>query len=443
MSLTATNNVDTNKYEFLIDITPERLEKAVQDAYLKAKNQISVKGFRKGKVPRHMVEKFYGEGCFYEDAVQILVREEVAPEMEKSEIELVSTPDIQVETINKKIGVKFKLTGFTKPDVEVADYKGIEVERELEKVDDKVIDNYIEDVRSKNARIISVTDRAAQMGDTVIIDFEGFIDGKPFDGGAEDEYSLKLGSGAFIPGFEEQIAGKNVDEEFTISVTFPEKYQMEEIAGKPAEFNILIHKINMEELPVFDDEFVKDISEFDTVADYRSDLAKQLAEYAEKQADARADDALYTKLAEKVTADIPEVMIHDKIHDLVNEIKYRIQMQGFDFDTYCQLTGTTEQSLHDAQRDKATEQVKLRLALEKIADLEGIEVTEEQVEEEIRKMAEEYNKTVLEIKNIVNTKEVKSDLAVREAAKIVKDSAVITTVEKQPESADETKPEGE
>ncbi|MDR0991901.1 MAG: trigger factor [Ruminococcus sp.] len=436
MSLTATNNVDTNKYEFLIDITPERLEKAIQDAYLKAKNNITVKGFRKGKVPRHMVEKLYGEQCFFEDAVQILVREEVAPEMEKSEIQLVSAPDVEVESINKRTGVKFKLTGFTKPDVEISDYKGIEVTRTVETIDDKMIDSYIDDVLHKNARILSVTDRAAELGDTVIIDYEGFIDGEAFDGGAEKQYSLKLGSGAFIPGFEDQIVGKDIDEEFTISVTFPENYQMAELAGKAAEFNIVLHEIKAEELPVFDDEFVKDISEFDNIADYREDLRKQLNEYSEKQADARADDDLYTKVAEKVSAEIPEVMIHNKIHDLVNEIKYRIQMQGFDFNTYCELTGTTEKALHDAQRDKATEQVKLRLALEKIADLEGVAVTDEQVEEEIRKMAEDYNKTVLEIKNIVNTKEVKSDLAVREAAKIVKDSAVITTVEAK-------KPEGE
>jgi trigger factor len=445
MSITATNNVDTNKYEFLIDITPERLEEAVQAAYLKAKNQVTVNGFRKGKAPRNMIEKLYGEGCFYEDAVSILVREDVQPEMEKSDVELVAVPDIVVESINKRTGVKFKLTGYTKPEIEITDYKGIEVERELEKVDDKMIEDYIEDVRRKNARILSVTDRAAETGDTVIIDFEGFIDGKPFDGGAEDNYSLKLGSGAFIPGFEDQIVGKNIDDEFNISVTFPENYQMEELAGKPAQFKICIHEIKTEELPVFDDEFVKDISEFDTVDDYRADLRKQLNEYSEKQADARAEDELFTKLADKVNAEIPEVMIHNKIHDLVNEIKYRIQMQGFDFNTYCQLTGTTEQSLHDAQRDKATEQVKLRLALEKIADLEGISIADEQVEEEIRKMAEEYNKTVLEIKNIVNTKEVKSDLAVREASKIIKDSAVITTVEKKPEqvSDTETKPENE
>jgi trigger factor len=436
MSLTATNNVDTNKYEFLFDITPEDLEKALQSAYQKAKTHISVKGFRKGKVPRHIVEKMYGEQCFYEDAVQILLKDEVAPEMEKSEIKLVSQPEVTVDSMNKRTGVQLKLTGYTKPDIEITDYKGIEAERVIEKIDDKKIDDYIEEIRHRNARIISVDDRAAADGDTVIIDFEGFVDGEKFDGGSEKDYSLKLGSGAFIPGFEDQIVGKNLGDEFTISVTFPENYQMKELAGKPAQFKINLHEIKSEELPVFDDEFVKDISEFDTVDDYKTDLRKQLNEYAEKQADARADDDLFKKLSEKVTAEIPEVMIHDKIHDLVNEVKWRIRSQGFDFDTYCELTGTTEQSLHDAQREPATEQVKLRLALEKIAQLEGVTVTDEDVEEEIRKMAEEYNKTVLEIKQIVNNKAIKSDLEVRKASEIVKNCAVIKDVEKKADEAE-------
>jgi trigger factor len=429
MSLTATNNVDTNKYEFLFEISPETLENAIEKVYQNAKNTISLKGFRKGKVPRNIVEKIYGEQCFFEEAVQFLITNEVAPEMEKNPIELVSQPEITVESINKRTGVKLKLIGYTKPEIEISDYKGIEVERTLEPIDDQKIEDYVNEIRHRNARIISVDDRAAESGDTVIIDFEGYQDGVKFDGGSEKGYSLKLGSGAFIPGFEDQIVGKSVGDEFTISVTFPENYQMKELAGKPAQFNINLHEIKAEELPVLDDEFVKDISEFDTVEEYKEDLKKQLSEYAEKQADAKADDELFKKLSEKVTADIPEVMIHDKIHDLVNEIKWRIRSQGFDFNTYCELTGTTEQSLHDAQREPATEQVKLRLALEKIAELEGVSVSDEDVEEEIRKMAEEYKKTVLEIKNIVNTKSVKSDLEVRKASAIVKDSAVIKTVE--------------
>jgi trigger factor len=435
MSLTATNNVDTNKYEFLFDITPESLEKAVQSAYQKAKNHISVKGFRKGKVPRHIVEKMYGEQCFYEDAMQILMKNEIAPEMENSPIELISQPEVIVDSMNKRTGAKVKLIGYTKPEVEISDYKGIEVERVVEPIDDAKIEGYIDDIRHRNARILSVDDRAAENGDTVIIDFEGYQDGVKFDGGTEKNYSLKLGSGAFIPGFEEQIVGKNVGDEFTISVTFPENYGMKELAGKPAQFNIKLHEIKAEELPVFDDEFVKDISEFDTVDEYKADLRKQLNEYAEKQADAKADDELFKKLSEKVTAEIPEVMIHDKIHDLVNEVKWRIRSQGFDFATYCELTGTTEQSLHDAQREPATEQVKLRLALDKIAQLEGIVVTDEEVEDEIRKMAEDYKKTVLEIKNIVNTKSIKSDLEVRKASEIVKNSAAVKTVEKKTEEA--------
>jgi trigger factor len=436
MSLTATNNVDKNKYEFLFDITPERLEKAVSEAYNKAKQHISVKGFRKGKVPRHIVEKMYGEQCFYEDAAQILISQEVAPEMEKSDIELVSQPEISVETMSKINGVKIKLVGYTKPEIEISDYKGIESERSVEPIDEAKIENYITEIRHRNARIISANDRPAADGDTVVIDFEGFRDGERFDGGTEKNYSLKLGSGAFIPGFEDQIIGKNAGDEFTISVTFPENYQMEELAGKPAQFNIKIHEIKTEELPAFDDDFVKDISEFDTVDDYKADLKKQLTEYAEKQADGRADDALFLKLAEKVTEEIPEVMVHDKIHDLVNEIKWRIQSQGFDFDTYCQLTGTTEKALHDAQREKALEQVKLRLALEKIAKLENVQVSDEDVEEEIRKMAEDYNKTVLEIKQIVNTKAIKSDLEVKKASEIVKNSAVIKNVDYKAENAE-------
>jgi trigger factor len=425
MGLIETNKVDTNKYEFIIDITPERFEKSINDSYLKARGKIQVNGFRKGKAPRKMIEKIYGEQCFYDDAVNLLVTEEVEGAMKNSEVELVATPSIEVEQIGKAVGVKFKLTGFGKPDVEVNDYKGIAVTRTVETITDEDIEHDLEDLRHKSARIITVEDRPSQMGDTIVIDFTGYKDGVPFDGGSEKKYSLKLGSSMFIPGFEEQCVGKNVGDTFNIDVTFPENYQMKELAGQPAVFEIVVHEIQTEELPEIDDDFVKDVSDFNTVDELKADIKAKRLEAAEKNADAKVEDEIFKIVADKVDAEIPEVMIEQKVNDFMREFEYRVSMQGFDLDTYCAFTGTSVATLREQNRGSAITQVKLRLALEKIAKLEDVNITDEQVEEELEKMAKSYRITVDKVKAAVDPKALKLDLMCAEASKIVKDAAVI------------------
>jgi trigger factor len=425
MGLIETNKVDTNKYEFIIDITPERFEKSVNDSYLKTRGQIQVNGFRKGKAPRKMIEKIYGEQCFYDDAVNLLIREEVEDAMKNAEVELVATPSIEVEQIGKLVGVKFKLTGFGKPEVEVKDYKGIAVTRTVDAVTDEDIQKDIDNLRHKSARIITVEDRPSQMGDTVVIDFTGYKDGVPFEGGSEKKYSLKLGSSMFIPGFEEQCVGKNAGDTFNIDVTFPETYQMKDLAGQPAVFEIVIHEIQTEELPELDDDFVKDVSDFNTLDELKADIKAKRLETAEKNADAKVEDEIFKIIADGVVAEIPDVMIEQKVNDFMREFEYRVSMQGFDLNTYCAFTGSSVEDIREQNRDSAVTQVKLRLALEKIAELEDVTVTDEQVEEEMEKMAKAYRITVDKVKAAVDPKSLKLDLMCAEASKIVKDAAVI------------------
>jgi trigger factor len=425
MGLVETKNVDTNKYEFIVEIPADRFEGAVNDAYIKARGKIQINGFRKGKAPRKMIERIYGAQCFYEDAVNILVRDDVEKAMDTAEVTLVAPPEISVETIAKDTGVKFKLTGFTKPEVNVTDYKGIAVTRTVIPVTDADIDTEIDNMRHKSARIITVEDRPSQLGDTVVIDFTGFKDGVQFEGGAETGYSLKLGSNTFVPGFEDQCCGKNAGDVFNIDVTFPDNYQMKELAGAPVVFEITLHEVQAEELPEVDDDFVKDVSDFDTVDELKADIKKKREEIAEKNADGKVEDDIFNILSEKVTEEVPEVMVDQKIDDIMREFAYRVQMQGFDIDTYCAFTGNSIESLREQNRDRALTQVKLRLALEKIAELENIEITDERVDEEIQKMADIYKVTTDKIREALNVKALRTDLACAEASKIVKDAAVI------------------
>jgi trigger factor len=425
MGIVETNKVDTNKYEFIIDVTPERFEKSVNDAYIKARGKIQINGFRKGKAPRKMIEKIYGEQCFYEDAVNLLIREEVDPAMKNSEVDLVAPPEVSVEQIGKQVGVKFKLTGFAKPEINEINYKGIAVTRKVEPVTDADIESDLDALRSKSARIITVEDRPSQMGDTIIIDFTGYKDGVPFDGGSETKYSLKLGSSMFIPGFEEQCVGKNPGDTFNIDVTFPENYQMKELAGQPAVFEIVVHEVQTEELPDLDDDFVKDISDFNNLDELKADIRKKRLENAEQVADANVEDEIFTSIANQVDVEIPEIMVEQKINDYMREFEYRVQMQGFDLDTYCAFTGNSIESLREGNREKSMTQVKLRLALEKIAELENVEISDAQIEEELAKMAVSYRMSIDKVRDVVNPKMLKLDLKCAEASKIVKDAAVI------------------
>ncbi len=425
MSLVSTNKIENAKYELEIKADAEAFEKAIQETYLRSRGRINVNGFRKGKAPRKMIEQLYGENVFYEDAVNALVNTEVAPAIESTDYELVANPEINVTSVNKNDGVTFKVVITVKPEVEISDYKGIEIEKTVNAVTDEDIDRQIQALRERNGRLVTVEDRAAENGDVAVIDFEGFKDGVAFEGGKDSNYELALGSGTFVPGFEEQIVGKKTGEEFTINVTFPENYQMEELAGQPCEFKIKLNEIKTKELPELDDEFVKDATEFETLDELKNDMRTKLEEHAAQHAEAEAENKLFEALIDKLNADIPQVMYENKIDEMVRDFEVRLSQQGLDMKTYLTYTNMDMAAFRKSFEEQAQKQVKVRLALEKIADLENVEVTDEQVEEEINKMAEQYNMPADRIKSIVGTKAVKSDLRVAEASKIVKDSAKI------------------
>ena len=425
MSLKSTNKIETNTYELEVDATAEEFENAVQAAYQKAKNKINVPGFRKGKAPRKMIEKLYGESCFYDDAVNAMVPEIVGGAIDEAKLTLVDRPEIDVTALSKENGVSFKVKCITKPEVEISDYIGIEVEKPAKTVTDEDVEKQLKAMQEKNGRLVTVEDRAVENGDTVVIDFEGFMDGKAFDGGKEDGFELKIGSGQFIPGFEEQIVGKTTGEDFTINVTFPENYQMEELAGKPAEFKIKLHEIKTTELPDLDDDFAKDTSEFDTIDELKADLKKKLEDNAAKNADAAAENAVYDAVIAKMNADIPQVMFEHKIDEMVRDFEMRLSQQGLDLPMYLSFTGMDEAAFRDTFKDQAEKTVKLRLALEQIAKLEGIEVTDEQVMEELKKMSENYKLPLNQLMSVVSPATLKTDMLVTEASKLVKDSAVI------------------
>lgn len=425
MSLKSTNKVETNIYELEVEATAEEFENAVQAAYQKAKNKINVPGFRKGKAPRKMIEKLYGESCFYDDAVNAMVPYIVGAAIEEAGLDIVDRPEIDVTALSKDSGVSFKVKCIAKPEVEISDYKGIEVEKNVKTISDEDVDNQLKSMQERNGRLITVEDRAVENGDTVVIDFEGFMDGKAFDGGKEDGFSLKIGSGQFIPGFEEQIVGKTTGEDFTINVTFPENYQMEELAGKPAEFKIKLHEIKTTELPDLDDDFAKDTSEFDTLDELKADLRKKLEDNAAKNADAAAENAVYDAVIAKMNAEIPQVMFDHKIDEMVRDFEMRLSQQGLDLPMYLSFTGMDEAAFRDTFKDQAEKTVKLRLALEQIAKLEGIEVTDEQVMEELKKMSENYKLPLNQLMSVVSPATLKTDMLVTEASKLVKDSAVI------------------
>ncbi len=423
MGLVSTNKIDATKYELIINVDAEGFEKALQQAYLKARKHININGFRKGKAPRKMIEQLYGDNVFFEDAVNLLVNTDVAPIVEETDYELIASPDIEVTSVNKIDGVEFKVTITTKPEVEISDYKGIEIEKTVKAITDEDINNQIEALRERNGRLVTIEDRTAENGDIAVIDFEGFKDGVAFEGGKDTNYELALGSNTFIPGFEEQIVGKKTGEEFTINVTFPENYQMEEIAGQPCEFKIKLNEIKAKELPDLDDEFVKDATEFETLDELKADIKSKLEERASKNAEIEADNKLYEALVDKMTADIPDVMYESKIDEMVRDFEMRLSQQGLNLEMYLTYTNMDMTAFRKTFENQAQMQVKVRLALEKIAELENVEISDEQVEEEINKMAEQYNLTAEKIKAIVSPKAIKSDLKAAEASKIVKDSA--------------------
>lgn len=425
MSLKATNNVETNKYELEIEISAEDFEAAIEKAYLKARKNIAMPGFRKGKAPRKLIEKEYGEQVFFEDAVNLLYAPVVNDAVEESGLELVTRPEVEVTEISKENGVKLKATCITKPEVEVKDYKGIEVEKVVNPVTDEDINKQLDALREKNVTVETVDDRAAENGDDVVIDFEGFKDDVAFEGGKAEDFTLSLGSGQFIPGFEDQIVGHNAGEEFDINVTFPEEYQVKELAGAPAVFKIKLKSISKKVMPELDDDMVKDSTEFDTVDEYKADVKKKLEEANEKHADSEVEAKIFDKVIENMTAEIPQVMFDNRVNEMISELEQRLAPQGISLDLYMQYTGQTMDTVKKAYAEQAEKQVKLRLALEKIAKLENIEVTEDELKAEFDKLAEAYKLDVDQIKQFIHDDDLKKDIAVGKAVDLIKDAAVI------------------
>ena len=387
---------------------------------------MNVPGFRKGKAPRHLVEKMYGTGVFYEDAVNDLYPKALDEAISESGYEYVEDKiDLDVVTVGKDEGLVFKAAITVKPEVEVGEYKGLKADKKIEEVTEEDVAKELEKLQDRNSRLVAVEGRAAQNGDTVTFDFEGFVDDQPFEGGKAENYTLTLGSGQFIPGFEEQIVGKNTDDEFDVNVTFPEDYHAEELKGKPAVFKCKLHEIKARELPELNDDFAKDVSEFDTLDELKADLKAKLEHRREHEAEDAFESQLVEQLIGGLKAEIPEAMFERRVDESVREFEYRLQAQGLNLDTYLQYTGMDMDAFRKGFREQAEKQVKLRLALEKIASLEEIVPTEEELDAEYAKMAEQYKMDVEKVKAFVPAKDLSKDLAVGKAMDLVKEAAAV------------------
>lgn len=433
MSLKSANKTETNIYELEIAIDAETFAAAVNKAYAKAKNQIAIPGFRKGKVPKAMIEKRYGEGFFYEDALEICYPEAAEKAVEESGLEFVATNSVDVKKMDKD-GVELVLTITVKPEVELKEYKLLKATQKKVEATDEEINDKIDELRERNSRVEEVEGRNVENGDIVTIDFEGFVDGVAFDGGKGEEYDLTIGAGQFIPGFEEQIIGHAKDEEFDINVTFPEQY-VEELAGKDATFKIKLHEIKVKQLPEADDEFAQDVSEFDTLELLKKDIARQIKEDKTNENEAEIQRQLFEKLAENLVAEIPEAMIENEIDSEIRDMDYRLSMQGLKFETYLQYMGMTVEAYREQIRENAENSVKIRLALEKVAALENLEATEEDLNELYTKYSEQYSMPVEEIKKVIPQDTLKKDISVDKAVKFVRENAKVTTARKKKAAA--------
>lgn len=427
MTLKSTNKLETNRYQLEIVIDGEQFREAIKQAYRKNGKKINVPGFRKGKAPLHIIETYYGTEVFFEDALNLLYSDAVDTAITESGLKVIDDKmDFDLVSISKEDGVDFKVSVTTYPEIELEAYKGLKAERPLVKVDAAEVNAEVKSIQERNARMVSVEERAAKKGDTVVIDFEGFTDGVPFDGGKAEGHSLELGSGQFIPGFEDQIIGKNIGDEFDVNVTFPEDYGAKELAGKPAVFKVKLHEIKVRELPAADDEFAKDVSEFDTLKEFKADLKKKALERKKKAAEEAVENILVQQIVDGIKGEIPEAMFTNRLNQSVEEFNYRLQSQGMSLDLYLKYTGSTIEQFRDTFRPQAEMQVKYRLALEKIVELENIKATEEELEAEYAKLAEGYGVDVDKVKSVIPASEVEKDVAVGKAIDFVKANAVIT-----------------
>jgi trigger factor len=424
MSLTKKEAIEKNRYELQFTIEKATFDAAVEKVYRKQVKTISVPGFRKGKAPRSIIEKMYGTGVFYEDAINDLIPTAYPVALEESALEVVGQPEFDIVSLDEN-GLVLSAKVYVKPDVEIKDYCGIEVENEVEPVTDEEVDKEIETIRERNSREIEVTDRVAEMGDTAVIDFEGFCDGVAFEGGKGTDYALTLGSGSFIPGFEEQIVGKNIDDEFDVNVTFPSEYHAADLAGKDATFKVKIHALTKVELPALDDDFAKDVSEFDTFDEYKADMKAKIEKRHETAAQNALEEKLVEALIEKLEAEIPEAMFEEETENYVRDYDMRLRSQGMDLATFLKYTNQTLDSLREQMRPQAERQVKGRLALEKIAALENLAASEEDIEAEYAQIASAYNVDVEQVKASIAADAIAADMKVKKAVEFVKEKAVI------------------
>lgn len=423
MALKSSNKIDTNTYEIEVTVTPEVFTEACKSAYMKQRKSIQLPGFRKGKATQGMVEKIYGEGAFYEEALEIVYPDAVTSAISEAELRTVDQPyDLEVPVMSKAEGVEMKMKVTVYPEVKLGEYTGLKAAMLPTEATDEDVDKEIENMRDRNSRLVSVDDRAAEMGDTAEIDFEGFVDGEAFDGGKGENYPLELGSGSFIPGFEEQVAGHKIDEEFDVNVTFPEEYAAE-LAGKDAVFKCIIHEIKRKEMPELDDEFAKDVSEFDTLDELKDDIRKQIAEKKEEEAKKDFENQLIEQVVENMECEVPECMFTQRTDEMIQDYSYRLQMQGIDLDTYLSYLGQDMDAFKESFRSGAENQVKASIALEAIVKAENIEATDEELDAEVAKLAEQYQMDAEQIKNAVSAEQLASDIKTRKAVELIVSSA--------------------
>ena len=420
-------NLEKNMAKLTIEVPASEFEKALQSAYNKQKKSISVPGFRKGKVPRQMVEKMYGPEIFYEDAANELIPTAYEEELKNCDLEIVSRPTVDIVQIKKGENFIFTAEVAVKPEVTLGEYKGMEVDKTSTRVTQKEVEAKIKEEAEKNARTVTVEGRPVQDGDEVILDFEGFVDGEAFEGGKGENYPLTIGSGSFIPGFEEQLVGTEAEKEVEVKVTFPEEYHAEELKGKEAVFKCTVHEIKEKQIPEIDDEFAAEVSEFDTLDEYKADVKAKIKEQKENEGKQKKEDQAVEKAVANAAMEIPEAMIDEQVRQMVNEFAQNMQYQGISFEQYCQITGMTLEKIQEETRPQAVKRIETRLVLEAIAKAENIEVTEERLDEEIKKMAESYNMEADKLKELMGEEEKKQmmeDIAVQDAVTFLVENAV-------------------
>lgn len=431
MNLKSSNNVETNKYELMLEVTPEEFDQAVNEVYKRESKKMNVPGFRKGKAPRAFIEKFYGEEVFFQAAVDHLYHPMMDAAIEASGLDVIGVNAYSIEEIAKETGISAKITVTVQPEISIAGYQGIEVVKEPTEPTPAEVDAEVERIRQRNSRVVTVEDRAAEDGDIVVIDFDGYTDGKQFDGGKAENFDLTLGSGQFIPGFEEQVVGRRAGDEFDVNVMFPEDYHAEELKGRDATFKIKLHEIKRRELPVVDDEFAKDVSEFDTMEEYRKDLENTVRQRKERAAEASTEQQIIKAVIDRVEGDIPDMMVERETDEIINSFDMQLRDQGMNLETYLKYTQGTVDSLREQYKERAGQQVRVRLGLAKIAELENLEVTEEETEAEYQKLADAYGMPLENVKAVVRAKDIAKDVANQKAMDFVKEHLVYT--EKQPE----------